>query len=130
MILLNYLTRNQDTHGMVWWSETIMAWFWFQCLKNYHKYTRPWRLRHWKLQQHWHLHQIWDFIGCPRDSLVLATVLINNSSFFSSNGLLIEYIRFNASFFNQLLYSHVKKEGNKVAHKLARHALCISNFSV
>ena len=61
---------------------------------------------------------------------MLAIALINNSSFLSSNGLLIEYIRFNASFFNQLLYSHVKREGNKVAHKLARHALCISDFSV
>ena len=46
------------------------------------------------------------------------------------NGLLMEDIRFNASFFNQLLYYHVKGEGNKVAHKLARHALCISDFSV
>ena len=61
---------------------------------------------------------------------MLAIALINNSSFLSSNGLLTEYIRFNASFFNQLLYSHVKREGNKVAHKLARHTLCISNFSV
>ena len=48
----------------------------------------------------------------------------------SSSGLLIKYIKFNASFFNQLLYSHVKREGNKVAHKLARHALCILDFSV
>ena len=61
---------------------------------------------------------------------MLAIALINNSSFLSSNGLLIEYIRFNASFFNQLLYSHVTREGNKVAHKLARHTLCISYFSV
>ena len=29
-----------------------------------------------------------------------------------------------------LHYSHVKKEGNKVAHNLARHALCISDFVV
>ena len=42
----------------------------------------------------------------------------------------MDYIRFNASFFNQLLYSHVKREGNEVAHKLARHAFCISDFSV
>ena len=64
------------------------------------------------------------------DSLVLTTVLINNNTYLSMNGLLMEDIRFNASFFNQLLYYHVKREGNKVAHKLARHALCISDFSV
>ena len=50
------------------------------------------------------------------DSLVLATTLINNSTYLSTEGLLMEDIRFNASFFNQLLYSHVKREGNKVAH--------------
>ena len=33
-------------------------------------------------------------------------------------------------FFNQLHYSHVKKEINKVAHNLTQHALCISNFVV
>ena len=64
------------------------------------------------------------------DSLVLAMALINNSSYLSSDGLLIEDIRLNASFFNQILYSHVKREGNKVAHKFARHSLCISDFSV
>ena len=45
------------------------------------------------------------------------------------DGLLLDDIRFNASFLNQLLYSHVKREGNKIAHKLARHAFCISDFS-
>ena len=39
-------------------------------------------------------------------------------------------IKFHASSFIQLRYSHVKREGNKVAHKLARHAICISDFSV
>ena len=29
-----------------------------------------------------------------------------------------------------LHYSYVKREGNKVAHNLTRHALCISNFVV
>ncbi|XP_075640434.1 uncharacterized protein LOC142612204 [Castanea sativa] len=64
------------------------------------------------------------------DSLVLTTALINNSTYLSTDGLLMEDIRFNASYFNQLLYSHVKREGNKVAHKLVRHALCILDFSV
>ena len=64
------------------------------------------------------------------DSMVLATALIKNSTYLSTDGLLMDDIRFNATFFNQLLYSHVKREGNKVAHKLARHAFCISDFLV
>ena len=62
------------------------------------------------------------------DSLVLATALINNSTYLSMDGLLMEDVRFNTSFFNQLLYSHVKRMGNKVAYKLVRHVLCISDF--
>ena len=64
------------------------------------------------------------------DSLVLVTALIKNSTYLSTDGLLMDDIRFNATFFNQLLYSHVKRESNKVAHKLARHAFCISDFLV
>ena len=29
--------------------------------------------------------------------------------------------------FNELDYSHVKREGNIVAHKLASHAICVSD---
>ena len=64
------------------------------------------------------------------DSQLLANALRNNSPYLSSNGLLMEDIRFNASLFNQLLYSHVKREGNMVANNLARHSICISDFSV
>ena len=64
------------------------------------------------------------------DSLTLATALQNNSTFLSSEGLLMEDIKFHASSFIQLRYSHVKREGNNVAHKLAKHALYISEFSV
>ncbi|XP_050248536.1 uncharacterized protein LOC126695761 [Quercus robur] len=64
------------------------------------------------------------------DSLTLATTLRNNSTFLSLDGLLMEDIKFHATSFIQLRYSHVKREGNKVAHKLARHALYILDFSV
>ena len=64
------------------------------------------------------------------DSLVLVSALLKNSTYLSTDGLLLDDIRFYASFFNQLLYSYVKREGNKVAHKLAKHALCISDFLV
>ena len=64
------------------------------------------------------------------DSQVLVNVLYNEIFFLSLNGLLIEDIRFNARFFNQLHYSLVKREGNMVAYNLARHALCILDFVV
>ena len=64
------------------------------------------------------------------DSLLLVSALIENHTYLSTDGLLLDDIRFYASFFNQLLYSHVKREGNKVAHRLAKHALCISDFLV
>ena len=64
------------------------------------------------------------------DSQVLMETLINDNVFLSSDGLLIDDIRLATRFFSQLHYSHVKREGNKVAHSLARHVLCISNFVV
>ena len=64
------------------------------------------------------------------DSLTLATTLRNNSTFLSLDGLLMEDIKFHATSFIQLRYSHVRREGNKVAHKLVRHTLYISDFSV
>ena len=64
------------------------------------------------------------------DSQVLSNALRHNSPYLSPLGLSIDDIICNASFFNQLLYSHVKREGNKVAHSLARYYICISNFSV
>ena len=38
--------------------------------------------------------------------------------FFSFDGLLIDDVRCNVRFFDQLHYSHVKRESNKVAHNL------------
>ena len=64
------------------------------------------------------------------DSQVLSNALRNNSTYLSSFGLLIEDIKCNASMFNQLLYSHVKRKGNIVAHHLARHSISIFDFSV
>ena len=64
------------------------------------------------------------------DSQLLVSALIENHTYLSTDGLLLDDIRFYASFFNQLLYSHVKREGNKVAHRLAKHALCILDFLV
>ena len=32
--------------------------------------------------------------------------------------------------FRRLLYSHVKRNGNSVAHNLAKHVICIPDFQV
>ena len=64
------------------------------------------------------------------DLQVLMETLINDNVFLSSDGLLIDDIRLATRFFSQLHYSHVKRKGNKVAHSLAKHVLCISNFVV
>lgn len=58
------------------------------------------------------------------------TALINDSTFLSSNGLLIDDVRFGVRLFTQLCYSHVKKEGNKVAHNLAEYDLRILDYVV
>ena len=56
--------------------------------------------------------------------------LVNDSLFLSSSGLLMDDIRFGVRCFHQLRYFHVKREGNKIAHNLARHVLYILDFAV
>ena len=69
-------------------------------------------------------------IALEGNSQVLMQALIHDRPFLSSDGLLIDDLRFNARCFNQLHYSHVKREGNMVAHKLARYTLNVSDFVV
>ncbi|XP_065630503.1 uncharacterized protein LOC136067946 [Quercus suber] len=64
------------------------------------------------------------------DSLVLVMALRDDTEFFSTVGLVLDEIRHKVNFFNELHYSHVKREGNIVAHKLARHAICVSDVVV
>ena len=64
------------------------------------------------------------------DSQVLMIALVNDGTFLSFDGVLIDDVRFSAKFFTQLRYSHVKRKGNKFTHNLAQHALCISDFVV
>ena len=87
-------------------------------LRNNNFMNLPWT---WDLDMHAVLES---------DSQVLVNALCNDTTFLSSNGLLIEDIRHHARFFNQLDYSHVKRECNKVTYKLARHVLFISDFVV
>ena len=45
-------------------------------------------------------------------------------------GLLVEDVKEYGTKFRRVLYSQVKRNGNSVAHNLAKHALCIPNFQV
>ena len=64
------------------------------------------------------------------DSLVIIKALREEEQFFSPVGLLLEDVRKLSLSFQQLLYSHTKREGNSVTHNLARYANSIPDFLV
>ena len=68
-----------------------------------------------------------QFLG---DSLVVIKALSDESVSLAPFGLLVEDVKVLSQCFSQLLYSHTKREGNSVAHSLARYAIDIPNFSV
>ena len=45
-------------------------------------------------------------------------------------GLLIEDVKMFANNFVRFLYTHVKRNDNRIAHSLAKNALCIPDFQV
>ena len=48
----------------------------------------------------------------------------------SAIGLLVDDVKQVASSFERLVYSHVKRNSNRVAHSLAKNALCIPDLQV
>ena len=64
------------------------------------------------------------------DSLTIMNALSSDHHSLASFGLVINDVKFSAKFFDQLHYSHVKRECNTLAHCLARHAFDISDFLV
>ena len=66
-----------------------------------------------------------------RDSLSLIKVLksIEEDSL-SAIGLLVDDVKQVASSFERLVYSYVKRNNNRVAHSLAKNALCIPDLQV
>ena len=62
------------------------------------------------------------------DCEVLMKALKGGDQFLSTAGLLMDDIRYDANLFYQLHYSHVRREGNIVAHSLAIYALEITDF--
>ena len=65
-----------------------------------------------------------------RDSLLVTQALVAHTNSLAPLGYLITDAKFLSNNFNKLHYSHVKREGNKIAHSLARHAKHIVNFVV
>ena len=59
------------------------------------------------------------------DCQVLIKALKEDGIFLCTDSLFIEDARFYARLFNELRYSHVKREGNKVAHSLTQYTLGI-----
>ena len=56
------------------------------------------------------------------DSLTIMNALSSDHHSLAPFGLIINDVKFSANFFDQLHYSHVKRECNTLAHCLARHA--------
>ena len=64
------------------------------------------------------------------DSLGLIKALKSTEDCLSPTGLLVGDVKLVASSFEELVFSHVKRNGNKVAHSLAKNALRIPNLQV
>ena len=64
------------------------------------------------------------------DSLAVIKALREGEQPLSPTGPLLEHVRMYSQRFEIVLYSHSKREGNSVAHSLARYANSISDFLV
>ena len=64
------------------------------------------------------------------DSLAVIKALREGEQPLSPTGPLLEHVRMYSQRFETVLYSHSKREGNSVAHSLARYANSISDFLV
>lgn len=64
------------------------------------------------------------------DSLLVTQALAAHTNSLAPLRYLIIDAKFLSNNFNELHYSHEKREGNKVAHNFARHARHIVNFVV
>ena len=64
------------------------------------------------------------------DSLSVINALKERVSLLTPTGLLVEDVKSLSQRFDQLLYSHTRREGNHVAHSLAKYAIRILDFFV
>ena len=63
-------------------------------------------------------------------TLGLIQALKSEEHSLSPMGLLVEDVKVFANNYVRLLYSQIKRNGNSVAHSLAKHALRILDFQV
>ena len=64
------------------------------------------------------------------DSMEVIQALRENTQPLTPTGLQIEDVREFSQNFDELLYSHTKRDGNAIAHSLAKYALSIPDFLV
>jgi len=64
------------------------------------------------------------------DSWEVFKALIDEEPALTSYGLLVNDAKVISRNFNQIIYSHTKREGNFVAHSLARYAVNIPDYLV
>lgn len=64
------------------------------------------------------------------DCEILIKSLMEDLLSVASSGLLIQDVKVIAESFQCIRFSHVHREGNKVAYNLARHACHVTGFSV
>ena len=64
------------------------------------------------------------------DSLSLIKALKSTNDSLSPIHLLVDDVKWVASSFERLVYSYVKRNNNRVAHSLAKNALCIPDLQV
>ena len=64
------------------------------------------------------------------DALGLIQALKSQEQNLSPLGLLVEDVKVYSNHFQRVLYSHVKRNGNSVAHSLAKHAISIPDLQV
>ena len=64
------------------------------------------------------------------DSIAVIVGLREDEKVLVPYGLLLEDAKFLSKQFDELLYSHTKREGNRLAHSQARYAVGIPDFLV
>ncbi|XP_075654837.1 uncharacterized protein LOC142625007 [Castanea sativa] len=71
-----------------------------------------------------------DSVILEGDYEILMKSLMQDSLSLATSGLLIQDVKVIAESFQCISFSHVRREGNKVAHNLVRHAYHVTGFSV